>query len=349
MQRLSIRILLSLLLAALSLNSGCTGSKTSKVINVYNWADYIGPTTNADFTAATGIHVNYTTFATNEELFSKLQASPNQYDVVFPSDYMAKNMIEKGMLQPLSLAQIPNTVNLGSRFRPGSVGFDPEGKYVIPYHFGTVGFGYDSATVKNPPRSFKDLLRHEFKGRASVLDDMRYTMGAALKTLGYSANTTDTHQLDAALTLLRELKGNIKEFNSTTYHEMLAAGQLDVVFGYNAGLIQVQPKRPSIRYVIPDEGAMLWLDSMVIPKNAPHADAANQYINYILDAKIGAAITTTVKAATPNDAARVLLDKALTSNRAVFPTEEDLSKSEFVRPLGPKSVEYERRWAELKR
>ncbi len=337
------------LLFALILLATCSLTKVlyAKELNVYNWGAYIGETTIQDFEKSTGIKVNYSTYSSNEEMLGKLLSSEASYDVVFPSDYMVKQMIDKDLLHPINFALIPNIKNIDSKFK--NLPFDPESKFSVPYLYGTCGIGYNKKMVNDRVSGFGILANKRYKNKIIVLDDMRFTIGAALKYLGFSANSTNPNELDRATALLIEIKKNIHSFSVTNYIDLLANEKVSIAFGYSAGVFQARVQNPSIEYAIPSEGAIIYVDNVCIPKNAQNIEEAALFINFILDAKNSAQITNTVYSASPNEAALPFINKEIQENTSIFPDKETLQKSEFLKGLGDVQKEYEKRWVKIKR
>lgn len=334
-------------LAVLMLFLSNCGEKKAPVLNVYNWGAYIGETTIADFEQASGIKVNYGTYSSNEEMLGKVLASNVTYDIVFPSDYMVNQMRDKDLLAPLNFEAIPNYKNISEKFK--NLPFDPQSQYSIPYHYGTCGIGYNKKYVDVEVKGFEILLDERFKDKIVVLDDMRFLMGAALKHLGYSANTKNTEELDKALELLLKVKENIQAFSVTNYIDLMIEEKAYIVFGYSAGVFQAKAKNPDIEYKIPEEGALIYVDNVCVLKNSQNKEAAYKFLNFILDAQNSAKITNIVFSASPNIAALEFVDKSISENPAIFPEESVLNKSEFLENLGESQQEYETRWIKLKK
>ena len=194
-----ITVLLLALFLALPL-AGCRAEETERTINVYNWGEYIDESILEEFEEETGIHVNYKTFASNEMLYSAIKGGGNNYDVIFPSDYMVARMQEEGMLRELDYSKIPNAANIDPRYL--NPAYDPEQKYSIPYMWGTTGIIYNTTMVDEAPTSWMDLFTTELKGQVLIFDNPRDCIGLALKALGYSFNTTNKDEIAEAADLL---------------------------------------------------------------------------------------------------------------------------------------------------
>ena len=322
---------------------------TTKQVNVYSFDTYIGDNTIANFTAATKIAVRYDVYANNEELFAKLKTKNPGYDVIVPSDYMVETMIGAKMLIPIDKAKIPNLANIDPAFT--NPRFDPGMKYSVPYMWGTVGIGYRKSKVKGEPARWSYIFGPEadaYKGRIVALDDQRVMIGVALKYLGYSLNSTKKEEIAAARDLLIKAKKNFKTFSPDGGQDILLAGDADLVVEYNGDIIQVMRQDKDLSYVLPKEGSMRWTDCLCVPKGAPNPDNASAWINFVQNAKQNAEIVGTIHYATPNAAARKLVDPADLKNPIIYPPDAILAKCEMVIDLGKNTRLYDEAWTAVK-
>ncbi len=309
-----------------------------KQLNFYTWDTYIGETTLADFTKATGIEVKMDLFADNDELFAKLRSGNPGYDVIVPSSNWVARMSQAGMLEPLDHSLIPNIRHLVPRFM-GNVGFDPGRKYSLPYMWGTIGIGYRKSKFSEPPASWKWLYDSDkYSGRLALMSESDVLLGMALKYLGYSLNTTDIRQLAKAEALIIKQKPHIKAFAEDNGQDLLASGEVDLVMEWNGDIAQLMAEDNDIGYVVPEEGGLLWEDTLAIPKGAPHLKNAHAFINFIHDPEVNVGIAKTVQFATPNQAALAMMDKAYLENPAIFAPESVLGKSESLNYLGEDAI-----------
>ncbi len=309
-----------------------------KLVNFYNWDTYIGETTLADFTKATGIEVKMDLFADNDELFAKLRSGNPGYDVIVPSSNWVSRMSLAGMLEPLDHSLIPNIKHIVPRFMRNA-GFDPGRKYSLPYMWGTIGIGYRKSKFSEPPASWKWVYDSgKYSGRLALMSEGDVLLGMALKYLGYSLNTLDDKQLAEAEALIIKQKPHIKAFAEDNGQDLLASGEVDLVMEWNGDIAQLMAEDGDIGYVVPEEGGLLWEDTLAIPKGAPHLANAHAFINFIHDPDVNAAIATTVQFATPNQAALAKMDKAYTENTAIFAPESILEKSEILNYLGEEAI-----------
>ncbi|MCY4327463.1 MAG: spermidine/putrescine ABC transporter substrate-binding protein, partial [Rhodobacteraceae bacterium] len=294
-------------------------------------------TTLDDFTAATGIEVKLDLFADNDELFAKLREGNPGYDLIVPTNDFVERMLVAGILMPLDHDKIPNMSNLGANFRDAS--FDPGLKHSIPYMWGTIGVGYNTARTGDISKSWKHLYdSDQFAGQISLLGDGQNVIGHAMKYLGHSLNSTDIAHVKEAEELLISQKENIKVFADDNGQDLLASGEVVIAQEWNGDILQVMTEDDDISFYVPDEGGLIWQDCLCIPNDAPHPDNAHDLINYILDADAGAAIADFIQYATPNDAARAKLGPARNDDPAIFPPDETVARCEFQLYLGEEHV-----------
>jgi len=319
-----------------------------KKLSFYNWDTYIGETTLDDFKAATGIDVSMDLFADNDELFAKLKEGNPGYDVIVPTNDYVERMIKVDMLMPLDHGKIPNIANIEAPFRDGA--FDPGRKYSLPYMWGTIALGYRISAVGDPaPDSWGAVYDSDkYAGRVSLLNEAQTVIGLALKYLGHSLNSTSPDEIKQAEELIIANKKNIKVFADDNGQDLLASGEVDVAQEWNGDILQVMEEDEDITLVVPKEGTQLWQDCLCIPTGAPHPENAHSFINFILDAEVGAAIADFIQYATPNGAAKKLMSEDYTKNPAIFPTDETLAKCEPAIFLGADVVRlYDEAWTRI--
>lgn len=320
-----------------------------KQLNVYNWDTYIGETTLDTFNEATGISVRYDLFADNEELFAKLKEGNPGYDVIVPSDYMVEDMITLNMLMPLDHSKIPNIKHLDKAFT--NPAYDPGMKHSIPYMWGTIGLGYRKSKVDGPLVTWADVFEAErakkYSGRIAYLGDMRAVIGCALKYLGYSMNTTDPDEIARARDLLIAAKPHIKTFAEDNGQDLLLSGEVDITMEWSGDIAAVMEEDDDLTYVVPQEGANVWVDNLCIPTGAPHPENAHQFINYLHDVEVHMEIAETIYFATPNREAKSRMPAEYTENPAVFAPEEVLAKCEALLSVGEHTRLYDEAWTAI--
>jgi spermidine/putrescine-binding protein len=291
----------------------CALGQVDGDLNFYNWSEYIDPELITTFETEFGIDVVEDFYESNEAMLSQLQAGAN-YDLIVPSDYMIGIMIQEGLLNPINTDAVPNMANLAERFT--TLPYDPGNVYSAPYQYGTTGLGVNTAIVGDdfdPSWSliFDPTLTTTFPGGVSVLNDPRETMGAALEYLGYSLNDTDLAHLQEAADVISAAKDGIATFDSDQYDEALANGEVAVAHGYSGNMIigfSDAANPDDFVFILPEEGATLWIDNMVVPVNADHPCSAFTFMNYLLDAQNGATLTNWNYYGSPNAAAVEFID-----------------------------------------
>lgn len=327
-------------------------SRLSAELSFYNWSDYIDPAILTMFEEECGVHVVYDTFSSNEDLLAKLQLGAGGYDVIVPSDYMVAIMVQLGLLKNLDHANIPNLANIDNRFRDAP--YDPGNVYSVPYQWGTTGIGYDEAVTEAAPDSlavfFDPAQASQYRGKISLLNDAREVFGAALKYLGYSVNSTNEEEINAAKALIEGTKENIAVFDNDTFADLLVSGDVAVGLGWSGDYFQAIFSNPDrqLGYVIPKEGGVVWTDNLAIPASAPNSYTAEVFINYLLDPEIGAMISNYTYFSTPNRAAQEFLLDEVRNDPAINPPPEVLERLEFIRDVGETTLLYERLWTEIK-
>ena len=298
-------------------------------VNFYNWDTYIGETTLSDFTAATGIGVQYDLFADNEELFAKFRNGNPGYDLIVPTNDFVERFVEADLLQELDHNRIPNMSNLNPAFADPA--HDPGRRFSAPYMWGTIGIGYRLSEVSGTPDSWAHLYTsEEYANRMALLSTPDYVFGMALKLMGRSLNDWSEQNIADAEAMVLAQKSRITAFAPDNGQDLLLAGEVDLAMEWNGDILQAMEEDDDIGYALPNEGGLLWEDDLCIPTGAPNPEGAHELINYILDAEVGAAIADFIYYATPNDAARALLSADYNENPAIFPSQDQIAASEVA-------------------
>ncbi len=349
----------------------CALGETDGDLVLYNWTQYIptGPEAEeaevtdliAKFEEEYGVSVTEAFFTSNEELRSKLQAGATGYDVIVPSDYMVSMLITDGLLLELQMDAIPNVVNLDPDFV--NPPFDPEHRYHMPYQWGTTGIGVAyNELPEDFPMSwgliFDPEISADHLGRVTLLDDAREVMGAALRYLGYSINSTDEAEIREAGDLLKDTLslGVVAIFDSDTFENLLTSGETVIAHGYSGDFFlefdnlsdDEYDAWEDFGYFVPDEGGVLWVDTMAIPTNAPHPCTAHAFINFLLDAENGAELTNYNWYGSPNAAAEEYIWPEILEDESIYPPAEVIERLEFIADLGEINALYERLFTEAR-
>jgi spermidine/putrescine-binding protein len=334
-----------LVLAACGAGSTPTASTTigpmESNLSLYNWTGYLSDDTLKQFQAKyPNLKVDTATYASNEDMLAKIEAGAKGYDIVVPTEYMVEIMIQKKLLLPLDFRQLPNFSHVDAIFR--NRGYDPNSKHSVPKDWGTTGFGY--RTDKLPAMTtWKEFFNNanQFKGKVSVLDGATEVVGMALKSNGFSYNSDKDSELSQARSTLLKFKPSVAKIASSGYKEDLTTGNIWMAMGWNGDFeaLAGQTPAPPVKYVLPNEGAELWLDCWAILASAPHPVAAHAFINFLLDPKIQAQeIQTTYYAQAESDALAYMPD-AIKNDPIIYPPASAIQplESRKATPAGQKA------------
>ncbi len=328
------------------------GYDPEATINVYSWGEYIANGTdgsldiNAEFTKRTGIKVNYTTFDSNESLYSKLVGGGADYDVIVPSDYMVSRLINEDMLLPLDFENIPNYQYIDGQFR--SPGYDPENKYSVPYTWGVVGVFYNTQYI-DEVTSWDSLWNDEYAGKILMFDNPRDSFAIAQFRLGQDVNTTDPEDWRAAADLLKDQKPLIQAYVMDQIFDKMESGEAWIAPYYAGDAAILVDNSEDIAFAVPEEGTNFFVDAMCVPKTASHKREAEEYINFLCDPEIAGANMDYVGYSTPESLAKEYLDPEVAESPLHYPSQETLSRTQiFVNLPEETSREVDRLWAEVK-
>lgn len=322
---------------------------------LYNWPDYIAPETLEQFTAACNVQVTQDIYASNEDLLAKVTAGGTGYDVVAPTGYTVEIMKDKDLLAKLDKDALPNMKYLGPTFLTGRP-HDPNSDYSVTKNWGTLGVMWNSDKVTEDIKTWDDLwkIAPKYAGKIIFVDSSPDVMGAALKYVGASWNSTDKGEIDKALDKLIEIKPQLRSFD-TTYIAKLASEEVWIVLGYNGDAFAANAQRAeegkpeSIKYVVPSEGSNIWEDSWAILKDAPHPKAALAFINFLLDPKIQGQETNFTHYGSGEPDADQYMKPEIRSNPAIYPPDDVISKLESATVLPADILQYrEEAWTKLK-
>lgn len=309
--------------------TGTASTGEEATLNFYNWDTYIGETTLDDFQEASGIAVNMSLFATNDELFAKLRAGNPGFDVIVPSNDFVERMIQSDLIEKLDHTQIPNISNVDPTFI--DVAYDPGRAYSLPYTWLALGIGYRKSKVNGTPDSWRHLFDSaEYAGRIALLSEAGDVIRLAAKYLGHSVNEVTPEIIAQVEAMMIRQKPNIKAFHEDNGQDLLLSGEVDLVLEYNGDIAQIMTEDDDIDFLIPKEGSQLNSDTLCIPKGAPHPKNAHAFINNLLDAEVGKKITEAILYPTPNAAAKALMPDDYKNNPVIFPPADLLAKCEYA-------------------
>lgn len=326
--------------------TGCGGGEEKATIKVYNWGDYIDQSVLDSFEKEYNIKVIYDEFATNEEMYAKIKAGADDYDILFPSDYAIKRMIDEEMLHKLDMNNIPNYKYIDDRFK--NLAYDPDNEYSVPYMWGTVGILYNKTMVKETVDSWKILWDAKYEKQILMLDSLRDSIGITLKMLGYSLNTKDDKELNEAKEMLIKQKPLVLAYVGDEVKDKMIGGEAALAVVWSGDAVYMMRENPDLEYIIPKEGSNIWFDAIVIPNTSKNKKEAELFINYLCQTDIAFQNADYIGYATPHTEAIKLLPNELTSDKAAYPKDSDLIGSEVFEDLAESLPKYDRIWTEVK-
>jgi spermidine/putrescine transport system substrate-binding protein len=324
--------------------SGCSDPRP--VLNIYNWADYMNPDVLKKFEKQYNCRVVLDTFDSNEAMYAKLKAGAQGYDLIFPTSYMVGIMKEQGMLQPLKHDLIPNLGNVDRKYL--ALTEDPQMEYSVPYMISITGIGYNKTRLGELEPTWNLFTKPEVSKRCTLLNDMRETIGAALKSLGYSLNTVSDKELAEAQQVVIGWKKNIAKFEVEEALRGLASAEFLLVHAYNGDILQAMDESEDLAFVVPKEGTSIASDDMVIPAGADQVELAHAFINFIHDPANSAENMEFVFYLSPNTEGQKLVSQEFRDNPAIFIDPAVIAKSEVIRDLGADNDKYTRVWDAIK-
>jgi spermidine/putrescine transport system substrate-binding protein len=331
-----------LLLLSLLLLSACGNERD--VLHLYNWNQYIAEETVQRFEQSCACSVEQSYYSDNSELMAKITGGAKGYDVLVPTSNYIADLAQGGFLLPLDKAQLPNLSNIAAAYL--DTPFDPGNRYSVPYAYTVTMLGYNEQAmqqlgvkVDSWAALFDPRILERIKGRVTVLDSPDELIAAALKYLGYSVNDRDPQHWEEARQVIVKAKPYWAAFKASGYIELLAAGDIVLAHGYSSDIYladlgaQEAQQTFRIRHALPKEGAVLALDAMVIAKDAPRADLAHQFINFMLDGQNSAELTNMLGSGNPNAAAMEFISPQIKAMKAVFPDAQTATTLEMLQPM----------------
>ena len=322
-----------------------TAPLRAEELNLFAWSEYVPQSVLDGFTKETGIQVNYETYASNEEMLAKLVSGASSYDVIQPSEYVIEALVKEKQLVPLDHAKLPNLKNIGKEYY--GYAHDPKLEYSVPYMQGTVGIVYNTEKVKTPPAGYEDVFSDKYKGRIVVLDDALEVVTWAMATFGAGPDQVTKANIEKTRPVLTRWLPLVKVYDSDSPKTALLNGDVDlgiVWSGEAAILIKENPKK--FAYVLPKEGAHMFIDNVAIPKSAEHVEAAHKFIDYILRPEVSRQISEEFPYTNPNVEARKLLTDAERANAASYPPGNP--KLATFRDIGPLAADVDKLFTDVK-
>lgn len=357
-------IAMSLVISAAIAAVATATNAQERVVNVYNWSDYIDEAVLTDFTKETSIKVVYDVFDSNEILETKLLAGGTGYDVVVPSGTFLSRQIQAGVFQPLDKSKLPNAKNLWAEIEQRTEAYDPGQKFSINYMWGTTGIGYNIKAAQeriggeitswdvifDPQKLalFKDCGVH-------ILDAPAEIIPAALNYLGKNPDSKDADELREAAALLQTIRDSVQKFHSSEYINALANGDICLTVGWSGDIFQARDRAAEadagveVGYSIPAQGALMWFDQMAIPSDAKNVDEAHAFLDYIMRPDVIAKASNYVYYANGNEASKSLLEKDVIEDPAIYPDAATLAKLYVTTPWAARNQRLvNREWTKIK-
>ncbi|KGQ35584.1 extracellular solute-binding protein [Gallibacterium anatis] len=315
---------------------------------LYNWTEYIPNSLLQKFTKETGIEVVYSTFESNEEMYSKMKlTNGGGYDLIFPSSYYIEKMAKEGMLAKLDKTKLVNFAQITPSLL--NKNFDPENQYSLPYVYGLTGIGINSAEIDpKAVTSWADLWNSKYKGKILLTADSREVFHIALLLKGFSPNTTEDKEIESAYHLLQKLIPNVQSFNSDSPDVPYVQGEVSLGMIWNGSAFRAHKENPDIQFIYPREGVIIWMDNYAIPKNAEHKEAAYKFIDFMLRPESAKEVIETMGFSMPNEGVKALLEPTDVNDLTLFPPQEQIEKGVFQEDVGDAIDIYEKYWHLLK-
>ena len=315
-------------------------------LHIYNWSDYIAAETIDGFAREFGVRVTYDTYESNEEMVAKLVAGGAGYDLIVPTSYLWPVLRGMGALQRLKRRYLTQLGNIAPQFA-GTVN-DPAGELAVPYAWGMTGIAWRRDKIGTPPTSWATFHDQALRGRMTMMDEGREVLGAFLKLRHRSLNSIDPAELEDARQDAARAKPLLKAYLSAPVKAQLVAGDVHVAQLWNGDTLQARAEQgrsgtATIEFTLPDEGGLLWLDGMAVPRRAPNPRAAHEFINYCLRPEVAAANAKAHRYGVPNAAAQSRI-----TDPVPFPTAAELTRLEYQKDLGPATTAWDRAWTEVK-
>ena len=334
-----LALILTLALLVVSVPALADGS-----ITVFNWYDYIDESVIKDFEKETGIKVKYANFTTNEEMYAKIASGAGNYDVIFPSDYIIERMIREDGLEKLNLDNIPNVEGVVDWLK--NPDYDPTGEYSVPYMWGTVGILYNTDLVEEDITSWTSMFDETYKKDVFMMDSIRDTLGVTLKMLGYSLNSKEPDQMEAAKNALIEQKqkGIVKGYLVDETKDKMISGEAALALMWSGDALYAMAEAEELAYVVPEEGSNVWADGMCIPKGCQNKEGAEAFINFLCRPDIARRNMEYIYYSTPIQAVVDEMDEEEKNNLTLNPTPDIIDRCEFFHDISEDMALYTDIW-----
>jgi len=331
MKRLAL--IIPILLAILA---GCDKRPT---LYIFNWGDYIDRTLIDEFEKENNCRIKYSTYDSNENMYTKVKSSRKSFDIVFPSGDHVNILAKEGLLEPLDRSKLSNYTHLDTLLLAKARSFDPGNKYAIPYFWGVTGLAYNKASVPENLVKLQSwgVIGDPFfagKQKVTMLEDAREVVGAALIYSGFTPNDTGEPALKAASAVLDAWDKNITQYDSESYKNEVPDGTTWLAQGYAGDVLQQMKDNPDMGFILPKEGSSMWMDSVVMLKNSQNKDLAYKFINFLMDPEVAKRNAEYTQYPTPNATAYANMDAKVKGNRFIYPEPEYLNKCYMIEYIG---------------
>lgn len=330
----------------LFLITSCSRAIDENTIVLFTWNDYIDPQILRDFTKETGIKVHMENFSTNEDMLAKLELNPDYFDVATPGDFMIDYLIKNDKLAPLNMEEIPNADYLIDELK--GLPYDPEFKYALPYAWGTVGIIYDTTKVKEPITSFSSLWDEHYTGGIIMPDSIRETIGTVLLYLGYDVNTTNPEEIKEAGEWLKKQSPLVMGYIGDATKTLMGSGEATIAVTWTGDAMVALRENPNMTYIIPEEGAILFVESFVIPKDSHKKEMAEQFINYMYRPEVAYKSWEYIAYSTPNKGTLEMLPIEEQNNKTFYPNLPNPKLQQVMDIQGNTRELYNQIWLSLK-
>ena len=326
--------------------AACRRADTRRVVNFFNWSNYIGKDTLPNFTKKSGVEVRYDLFADEEEMFAKIRAGARGYDLIVVGDYLIPRFRALNLIDPVPAGVLANLGNLAPRFRRPT--YDPD-ETTVPYLWGTTGIAFNRKKLKKPPTSWWDLWDPKFKDRVSMLDNVRDCIAVAMQLLEIPQTTRDPEDFKRIRELLVKQKPLVKQYSSSSYLNSLVAGEIDLAMTWSGDLFQAARDNPDLDYVLPKEGTYMWVDCLALMRGSHHRQDTLKLIDYLLEPEVAADNANSVRYASPNEKALPFVDPVLLKDPRVYPTPRVMKQLNLHHVLDPEQSDmWNETWADVK-
>lgn len=332
-------------LSAAGLATACSRDRRPR-LNVFNWSTYIAPDTVPKFEAEFGVRVRYGIYESNEEMLARVMGGNSGWDIVFPTDYIVQPMLANTLLAPIRRELLPNLTQLEPRFLEPE--WDPRLQWSVPYMVTAAGIAFNRK-LNPPPRTWADMWDERLRGRMTMLDDPFDTMGACLKKIGCSINSTDPGQLRRAETEAIRQKPLLRAYLNAEVRDQLVSGDVLAAHMWNTTAQQAMDASAEVGFVYPAEGYAVYPDCMVILRESKRPEIAHQFINFLLRPDIAAANAIAARTTTTNRGALAILPAAFRNNPTLYPAPDVVARGEWAKTVDPASQRLrDRLWTEIK-